>query len=276
MIRHYLATDFETVASPGTALLRLPVNDFTYQMILLRYTESGSNVSVANMKTRITRIEILVDGTPVWAVSATQLFAINEHMGVAAVDGYLPLILAPAGLPGPAVQEALAWGTANIASLTVKVTIASGGTSPALEAYVSGRTESRALGKILQYEPLTLTPPASNAYFRLLNQEFAGRPILGFFAETTAITKVNYKVGQNSIFDEMPIAALDVFYNAQDRLSSVSGFSIVNFAATGQFGSDPMPIKANGVSLINQTAEFFVTSTSSFESVLALVGEARL
>jgi len=264
MIRQYLSNDFETVASPGTAVLRLPVNDFTYQMLLLRYTESGSDVSVANMKTRITKIEVLVDNIPQISVSATELFAINEHMGVTPAAGYLPIIFAPAGVPGPPVQEALAWGTANINSLTVKVTLASGGTSPALAGTVAGRIESRPLGKILQYEPLTVTPQASDTYFKLLNQEFNGRPILAFFAETTDMTKVRYKVGQTSVFDEMPIAALNVFYNTQERLKSVSGFSIINFASTGQFGSDPMPIKVNGVPLINQTAEFFMTSTTSF------------
>jgi hypothetical protein len=277
MLDTLVAPDFETVASPGTAQLRLGVKDFTYHMILLHYTESGSDVSVANMKTAIEEIRVEIDSREQWKLSGAQLLAFNEHLGQGAgTAGYLPLFLAAPNLPGPAVAEALAWGTQNVGNLTVKVKIASGRTSPALTATVMGRVEARPLGKILQLDSSNLTPKASNTYFKLPSQEDNGRPLVAMLAETTAMTKVSYQIGQRFILQDVPIADLNVIYNAGERLKSVSGFSIVNFAMTGDVSKDPVPIFADGVPLINQTASLFMTSTSSFDALTVLLGEARV
>lgn len=277
MLDILVSPDFETVASPGTAQLRLGVKDFTYHLILLNYQESGSNVSVANMKTAIEEIRIEVDSREQWKLSATQLFAFNEHMGMGApVAGYLPLYLALPNVPNHAVSEALAWGTGNVSSLNVKVKIASGRVSPTLTATVMGRAERKPLGKIIQLDSATLTPKAANTYFKLTSQEENGRPLVAMLAETTAMTKVSYQIGQRFILQDVPVADLNVIYDTSERLASVSGFSIVNFAATGEVNKDPVPIFAGDVALINQTASLFMTSTSSFSALTVLMGEARV
>lgn len=271
------AADFETVASPGTAQLKLGVKDYTYHLILLNYQESASNVSVANMKTAIEEIRLEIDSREQWKLSATQLFAMNEHFGMGApVAGYLPIYLALPNLPNHAVSEALAWGTGNVSSFNVKVKIASGRTAPTLRATVMGRVENRALGKIIQVDSSTLTPKASNTYFRLPSQEENGRPLVAFIAETTAMTKVSYQLGQRFVFQDVPIADLNTMYGLSERLAAVSGFSIVNFATTGEINKDPIPIFAGNTPLINQTASLFMTSTSSFPALTVLMGEARV
>lgn len=255
--------------------MQLAVSDFTYDSIMLHYQESASDVSVANMKTAITKIEVQVDNVTQQEYSATQLFDIMAHLGYAETAGYLRLPLGLMRLPDPAVAEALSWGTANLNSFTLKVTLASGRTAPTLAAYVRGRAEARPLGKILIVEPLTLTPPASNAYHRLLNQENNSRPLLAFIGRTSQMTKVRYKIGQQIVMDETPIAVLDEWYKDHDRLSNVSGAAIVNFASNGQIGKDVVPIVADGVPLVNQSAEFFMSGTTSYEASLLLIGEAR-
>lgn len=269
------ANDFENVTSGGTALLRVPVGDFTYGGIRLRYTESGSDVNQATMETAIEKIELQADGVSQQVYSANELFAINNHFGVATQDGRLPLPITFRGFENRAVEDDLEWGTANLASLTVKVTIASGRTAPALSAHYVGRPERRPLGRILQFEQGTVTPPTSNAYHRLLNQENLGRPIVGFLCETTNMTKVRYKVGQTNIFDEVDVAELDAIYNDHPELSAVSGWSIINFTHNGRILNDAMPLEAKGVPLINQTAELFMTATTAFNVITALIGEAR-
>lgn len=269
------ANDFENVVSGGTAILRVPVGDFTYAGIRLRYTESGSDVNQATMETAITKIEVQADGVSQQVYSANELFAINNHLGVPTRDGRLPLPLTVKGFEDRAVEDGLEWGTANLQSLTVKVTIASGRTAPALSAHLVGRPEKRVLGRILQFEQGVITPGASNALHRILNQENLGRPIIGFFCETTAMTYVNYKVGQTNILQEAEIAELNAIYAEHPELDEVSGWSIINFAHNGRLAADAMPLTANGIPLINQTAELFMTSTSPFNVVTALMGEAR-
>lgn len=270
------ANDLENVAAGQTALLRVPVGDFSYEGIVLRYKESGSNPAQADTEAAITKIEVLADNVAQQVYSAEELNVINTHLGRAPQAGQLPLPLMPNRLlPEISVAEGLAWGTANLGSLTVKVDIDSGATSPTLEAFYIGRPERRELGSILQFEQLVLDPPASNAKFRILNQENFGRPIVALFADTANMTFASYMVGRQRIWDEFPIEEFDDAYDNDPILAPVSNWSILNFASSGRLTRDAMPIAAEGRPLINQTIEMFMTSASAFDAVAMLVGPAR-
>ncbi len=268
--------DFVSVASPGVATVQLPVGAATYEEINLVYRESAALVSVANMKTAITKIELLADNVPLHTYSAEELLAIWEHFGQGAGQaGYLPLPIAPYMTPNLLFQRAAALGTANISNLTLRVTIASGRTAPTLAATAAIRAEARPVGKILQFERLTITPGAANAYHRLLNQENFGRPILGMIGKASTVTRVKYLVGQTSIIDDIEVAELDRMLTAHPVLAPVSGFFIVNFANNGDFGSDPQPIRRDNTPIIDQRLELFCTATTAINAVVMLIGEPR-
>ena len=73
----------------------------------------------------------------------------------------------------------------------------------------------------------------------------------------------------------MDVAELNAIYTDHPELEAVTGWSIINFAHNGRLAADAMPLSANGIPLINQTAELFMTATTAFNVITALMGEAR-
>jgi len=128
-------TNIQGVAAGQVATIDLPT-DRRYHEIALYYTESGSAVSVANMKTAITSIRILLNSRVQREYSAAELFAINGFNGAkyAAVPGFIPIYFSEPWRRTPGGEDLLAWALEGqvIDSFQIEITIATGRTSPAL------------------------------------------------------------------------------------------------------------------------------------------------
>lgn len=146
---------FNGVAAGQTATVQIPLGA-TYHDITLEYRESGTLANQATLEAAIEKVIVKLNGKAVRTLTSEQLIDIYAHYGVAFTDGFLPIYFAEPWARNAASEEGLAWGTNNLQSFSVEVQIASGATSPTLEAVCTKTLDSRPLGAIKKFTPFNV------------------------------------------------------------------------------------------------------------------------
>ena len=128
--------NIQGVAAGQVATIDLPT-DRRYHAIFLRYTESGTAVTSANMDAAITSIVIKVNSRTQREYTAAELRVLNAVNGAdfAFQNGVLPIFFSEPWRRTPGGEDALAWpmfAQNGIQSFQIEVTIAAGRTAPAL------------------------------------------------------------------------------------------------------------------------------------------------
>ncbi|MDG1286319.1 MAG: major capsid protein P2 [Rickettsiales bacterium] len=122
----------------------------TYRDILIKYTESGTLVTEANMILAIEEVNIKVNGKSVRRETAESIIMRQKLHKIPYVDGFLKLEFAEEWAEAIFGQETPAFGTNNVQSLQIDVKIATGRTAPAISAtaQVTVEAQPRNLGLI--------------------------------------------------------------------------------------------------------------------------------
>mgnify|MGYP001627790092 CR=1 FL=1 len=155
---------FNAIAPGSTASLKVPAT-VTYAAIDIQVTHDVTGtptlMSLADMKTKIERVRLMIDGHAAWNITGKNLVEWNDYYNQNAADnsGILSLVFAQGYLDNPMNEDALALGTASkangkaIQNVTVEVELASDVVAPKLEATATAYTgANRPLGQFIQLE----------------------------------------------------------------------------------------------------------------------------
>jgi len=155
---------FNAIAPGSTASLKVPTT-VTYAAIDIQITHdvaaTPTLMSLADMKTKIARVRLMIDGHAMWNITGKNLVELNAFYNQNAVDGsgILSLVFAQGYLDNPANEDALALGTASkadgkpIQNVTIEVELASDIVAPKLEATATAYTGANMpLGQFIQLE----------------------------------------------------------------------------------------------------------------------------
>lgn len=155
---------FNAVAPGSVASLKVPTT-VTYAAIDIQITHDDGGtatlMSLADMKTKIVRVRLMIDGHAAWNLTGKNLVEYNDYYNLNADDGsgIMSLVFAHGYLDNPMNEDALALGTASksngqaIQNVTVEVELASDVVAPVLEATATVYTgANRPLGQFIQLE----------------------------------------------------------------------------------------------------------------------------
>lgn len=126
--------NFNNVAAGGKPTIAVPAQGVYYK-IVLQYTESGTLVTQANMEAAITKVTQKINGIPVREETAREIIDRNARNGITYSNGFLELFYAEPWQRNADLEDSLRWGMNDVQTFQIEVEIASGRTSPALEAY---------------------------------------------------------------------------------------------------------------------------------------------
>lgn len=231
---------FSGVGAGQTAVLDVP-KLATYDRITLRYTESGSNVNQATMETAVEEIRLKLNGKVQRVMSAQELIDLNDYHGVNYTDGYLHICFAEPWKRTPAGEDAMGWGMAQgVSSFTIDVDIASGRTSPALEAFAVKNPIRQGIGSIKKWKRHTAVVAATGA------QQVAQLPRLDAYSavhiKTANISDISVKVGTIPEFENITREYLHDLLT-QEGYSPQSDWTHIDVQALTSRLSDVWPMR---------------------------------
>lgn len=140
---------FGTLAASQTFSILLPIGP-TYKAIVLEPTIAGAAATVAQIKAQISMVRLRINGRPLWELPSTDIYAFNTWNGYPETAGLLPIFLTFDWLRTVPGLENLAWGTANVDSFTLELTMAAGATINACTATGLVVPEARNLGLVVE------------------------------------------------------------------------------------------------------------------------------
>ncbi|HEV7368949.1 major capsid protein P2 [Arenibaculum sp.] len=197
---------FSAVAAGQTANVTVPRGP-TYRQFMLDYRKAGVAATEAQMATDLTRIRIKVNGVARIDISAAHLITILKYMGFTIDAGVLPIFLAWPTARTPNYEEALAWGTRDVDTLTVEVDIAAGAGAVTLEASAWINQTSLPLGPIMQM--MTINSAASaGGVFELSTLPRSNGDLASIHFFSANITGLELLIDGNRIVDA-PLATLN-------------------------------------------------------------------
>jgi hypothetical protein len=280
---------FSGVGAGQTAVVNVPFGNITYHKLQLEFgCTNASYGNQANTESYVTGIRLKINGKTQRTMSAKQLNSINAYFGRsfqargvgAALLGYLEIFLSEPWRRTPQAEDALAWGTNNIASFTIEVDLAAGVTGPTLNGRAVVEYVSRPIGIISKWyagqQPVTATGLVVN---NTLNKNAgAFQQIHCFLTATTDVTSVDVKTDQIDRYN-------GTLYEIQEMLSSEgyvpqTNMMHIHFDCTGRL-TDALPMnyldakgKPTGPQYGNFEIDFLMNAANPFTYLAAVLGNA--
>lgn len=261
------------VAAGAVATLDVPVGS-TYYGITLQYTESGTLVTQANMEAAITGVLIKINGVPQRRLTAQDIIDYNALHGVVYQNGYLPIFFAEPWARSAGGEDIFAWGTDDVQTFQIEVTIASGRTSPALSAIAEVTNERRPLGSIKKFFSYAIPVAATG----IINWQTFPRvdTLAAFHCRSTDIDDVSVKV------DNVEVLDITADQNAQDlenypNIDPQADYFHILFNKTGR-ANDNLPFvyntdKKNVVRRVQTfQVDFNMSAANSFNVLAETIG----
>ena len=160
MSLHYInkleAFNQVSAGSPSTLSIVSGPDAPTYRAVTIKHTDSGVAANEATMKANIEKVQFKINGTTRWEASGKYIIdVLMKYYGLSFVAGQITIPFSRPWhktIPG---EENLAWGMRNVRTFEMKVFLASGATSPTLEAEAAVTAESRDLGTIIEVHEFT-------------------------------------------------------------------------------------------------------------------------
>lgn len=195
---------FAAVDPGSTASVKLPVT-VTYAAIDIQIKHDGALMSLADMKTKIKRIRLMIDGHALWNMTGKTMVEYNDFYGLNAADGLgiLSLVFAAGYLDNPSNEDALALGTADLTNVTIEIELAADIVAPVLEGtaqiYSGANTP---VGRMIRLEDTHYSNSGTGIF------EIADLPVVGagvglkaLHFTTDKIDTIEIKANQNTLFD---------------------------------------------------------------------------
>ena len=223
--------NFNGVAAGQTATVQLPVGNITYHKLILAYNTSvAGNGSQANTEAHITQVRLKLNGKIQRVFSAKQLDTINAFYGrsfqTRATLGYLEIFFSEPWRRTPQGEDALAWGTADLATFQVEVDLAAAATAPVLTPHADVEYVTRPNGLIAKWrsytQPVSAIGIVTNNTLPKNGSE-AYQAVHAFPATATDITDVTVRTDQVVRFQ-------GTYFDMQSLLASESPGGITSFS----------------------------------------------
>lgn len=255
---------FNGVGAGQTAILNVGTGP-TYHNIKLRYK---TNANQNTIETDVEEIRLLVNGKVVRRFSAAELNKINAFNGIAFRAGLIPIYFSEPWRRNALGEDTLAWGTANIDTLTIEVDIAAGATAPTLSARAELEDTPRRLQNIMMWEKMTvpvassglitlntLSKKPSEVYHRLhcLEDTAADISDVEITLDTLQVLKATDAENQDDLAPRGFTPASDVFHIVFDKTQRVE---------------DGLPmVKGDGSAVSNFNIDFTMAQANSFQII---------
>lgn len=165
----------------------------SYRNIIFAPTIAGVAATTAEMAAQISMARLRVNGIARYELDADTLQDINAYYGYAAVNGFLPLHLTYHWFATVSATENLVWGTQNIDSLSVELTLAAGATINGLKAYAVITPEKRDLGTIIEAHTYTYGPAGAGT-FEVSDLPKGNGDLFAAHFESTVVSKVDVRL----------------------------------------------------------------------------------
>lgn len=123
---------FSGVAAGSTATASYPVG-LTYRGLGIRYKINGTNATEAQLAAL--GVVLKIDGDEKINLSGADLLALYKYHGNPVQAGVLPIVFARSTLRSARNEDATAYGTEDVSSMVLEITIPSGVTNPSLETF---------------------------------------------------------------------------------------------------------------------------------------------
>lgn len=201
---------FGTLSANATFSILLPIGP-TYRAIVLEPTIAGVAATVAEMRTQISMVRLRINGTARYELPATTLLDINTWMGYTATAGLLPICLTYDWLRTVPAFENLAWGTRNVDSFTLEVTLAAGATINACTATALIVPEARDLGMIVEAHQFTFAAAGAGTLEISTLPKGNGDLVSVHFATSVAskaelkLNGVSFRDGSNAVSNHLAL-----------------------------------------------------------------------
>lgn len=230
-----LTTNSVNAVGPGqTATLSLSVATI-YHKLVLNYKTNGALATVAEMIQDIEQVRIKIDGKNQRIFSAQELFTINSADGGHVKPGRLEIFFAEPWRRSAQGEDALAWGTRDVATFQVEIDVAAAAVSPSLSAtvLVADPGQNRPMGGIIKWRQRNIPVSSAglvnitdfdrlNAYYRIFNF-------------STDIDAIEIKIDQTTIL-EGSADELATYYNANGLLVP-DGVTLIAFDSNKRISS---------------------------------------
>jgi len=276
MARRPISTNsFNAVAANQTATLDLPVGDLTYHGVVLYYdTATSGGPSQANVESEISRVRVKVNGKTQVELTGAQLVAINTLYGrpfMFSADGaWLPIYFSPLGRKSRSAQgeDALAWGTADVATLQIEVDIG-GATSPTLAARVLVDDIRRPMGPIVKFRPFVV--PVSATGITTVTTFPRNDDYYALHCFSSVLDDVEVKVDQRELF-KLTAAQIDYLLADHDFIVPISGLVPVIFNFSQRVADSLRMRRGDGRPSSEFRVDFNMNTATSFTVVAETVG----
>jgi hypothetical protein len=258
----------KNVSANSVGVAEIPTGDTYYSLIF--FCKDGSSVatSIANIKTSITNIVLKLDGEEHYNISPTDLYALQGYYGdnIAAggIAGILEFDLAEIRQQREAKYvEQMAYGTANVQSMTVDFTFGTLTSLASIEVYAVRARTRKPLGahkKVLTYsrsfastgdQEIDTLPRTPNRLYRALHvDDGAG-----------AINSIAVALNGDKVHDAIPNAVAQLVQERCGR-NPQTGYYSLDFNLYGEiFGGLPMIVSAQqGNQMVNVPVSDFRTT----------------
>jgi len=225
---------FSGVSSPGTASRSLRLTD-TYESIHINYQESAANVTVANMKTAIERIRVILNGKTQIELTYTELEARNAAWGYTAKDGWIEIYLGLPSVFDPLTRLLAGWGMSDVSSFDIEIQVASGRVAPTIpSAYAVKFPVEGPIGNILRMGKTTITPSGTGDVPMDTLPTNQG-DYVAIHHETANINYLTTKLNGRAIIDGMSRTELGNWLSDSDWFVQQAGWTQLLFVGTRSF-----------------------------------------
>jgi hypothetical protein len=153
---------FSAVASGQTATLDLPARD-VYHGLIITYSPGASPTPAteAVMRADLGNVRLKINGIVVREHTVAQYLDILKFYQQEYEDGILPIYFSEPWRTAAQGEDALSWGMSDVSNFQIEIDIASGATSPRLQAKAIIERVIRPLGAIKKFRRYTIPVTAA-------------------------------------------------------------------------------------------------------------------
>lgn len=142
---------FNAVAPGQTATLDIPLGNLYHGLVLTYTTATAGGANQVNMEAELTEFRLKVDGKVQRRFSMAELNVLTGFRGIPFQTGIVPIFFSEPWRRTIQGEDALAWGTADLNTMTLEIDIDAGASSPTLEARGVINRIARPMGPIVKW-----------------------------------------------------------------------------------------------------------------------------
>lgn len=265
---------FNSVGVSQTASVNCPVGARKYHTLFIRYKAGADNQ--ATLEAAITNVKLLIGGKEQWNLSLADLYARLTAIGYAFQTGLIVIPLSRFEARTVTGEETFGWGTSNVQSFTLELTISGAAVAPTLAGWAEVEDSAEPLGAITKIRTFTGKTASGAGVFQILDlPRKATEAYSRIHIMSALVTDVLVEADEAKFFD-LPKQVATALY-AKQNLQHIAGGYTVAFDHTEQV-TDVLPMVrlVNGQPQLVQTFNVAPTLSggATFRVLTETVGSA--